>query len=177
MPRALRHRQLRSPLRPTTKPSQCCSLSILNRPLSIFVTSLQFSGCPDTRLGATSSFFTPVYNLHSDSRAYKWADCIYWRRNDRRSVKICARSQSVSSVRRLVKATNWRIFLNDAQTVNNRANLGWVFLNAPYKNTCLKEGWQHASLLTIFISVFKNQTSGHLERIQTFAGIQVRKEH
>lgn len=157
MQRALRHGQLLSPLRPTTKPSQCWSLSILNCPLSIFVTSLQSSGCPGTRLRATSSYFAPVYNLHSDARVDKWADSIYWRGNDRRSVKICAWSQSVSSVRRLVKATNCRIFLNDAQTVNNRANLGWVFLNGPFKKFCLKEGWQDASLLTIFISVFKNQ--------------------
>lgn len=89
MPRALQHRQLLSPLRPTTKPSQCCSLSILTAP-SVFLYHLC---CPETTLRATSSYFTPVYNLHSDMRVDKWADCIYWRGNDRSSVKICARSK------------------------------------------------------------------------------------
>lgn len=93
-----------TPLCPTTKTSQYSSRPVLNFPYwdtSVSVTTLQSSGVPG-RWGRQVHLLQP-FNLRSDARMDKRAGCIHCGGNDRSSAKICAGSQSVSCLWRLVK--------------------------------------------------------------------------
>lgn len=94
--------------------------------------------------------------------------------NDRSSVKICARSQSVSSLWRLVKQTGEYLWVTHG-LLTNRATLGWIFLNGPHKNISgLKEGCNYKNPSGIFDFRFKSSGAlEYIERIWTLVGLKV----